>query len=93
MSFTAASRTTTVRLESLSKTGINGPVIDDVRVSPYACMADLNGDGIVGPPDLGILLAVWGTDGGDIEAADINGDGTVNASDLGPLLGAWGPCP
>ena len=57
------------------------------------CIGDLNGDGVVGPPDLGILLAVWGTDGGDIVAADINGDGTVNASDLGPLLGAWGACP
>ncbi|MDB4780413.1 dockerin type I domain-containing protein [bacterium] len=57
------------------------------------CIGDLNGDGVVGPPDLGILLAVWGTDGGDIVAADINGDGTVNASDLGPLLGAWGVCP
>ncbi|MDC0992047.1 hypothetical protein OAR33_00580 [bacterium] len=57
------------------------------------CIGDLNGDGVVGPPDLGILLAVWGTDGGDIVGADINGDGTVNASDLGPLLGAWGVCP
>jgi hypothetical protein len=57
------------------------------------CIGDLNGDGVIGPPDLGILLAVWGTDGGDIVAADINGDGTVNASDLGPLLGAWGVCP
>ena len=57
------------------------------------CTGDLNGDGVVGPPDLGILLAVWGTDGGDIAGADINGDGTVNASDLGPLLGAWGVCP
>ena len=57
------------------------------------CIGDLNGDGVVGPPDLGILLAVWGTDGGDIVGADINGDGTVNASDLGPLLGAWGACP
>ena len=57
------------------------------------CLGDLNGDGIVGPPDLGILLAVWGTDGGDIEAADINGDGTVDGIDLGILFSAWGPCP
>ena len=56
------------------------------------CIGDLNGDGVVGPPDLGILLAVWGTDGTP-NGADINGDGTVNASDLGPLLGAWGVCP
>jgi hypothetical protein len=57
------------------------------------CIGDLNGDGVVGPPDLGILLAVWGTVGGDIVAADITGEGRVNASDLGPLLGAWGFCP
>jgi hypothetical protein len=55
------------------------------------CIGDLNGDGVVGPPDLGILLAVWGTDGAP-NGADINGDGVVNASDLGPLLVAWGPC-
>ena len=56
------------------------------------CPADLNDDGLVGPPDLGILLALWDTDGTP-NSADINGDGTVNASDLGPLLGAWGVCP
>ncbi|MCP4893216.1 MAG: hypothetical protein GY911_05320, partial [Actinomycetales bacterium] len=47
------------------------------------CPADLNDDGQVGPPDLGILLALWDTDGTP-NSADINGDGTVNASDLGP---------
>ncbi|MDB4628093.1 dockerin type I domain-containing protein [bacterium] len=66
---------------------------DPTKSCDVQCIGDLNGDGVVGPPDLGILLAVWGTDGGDIVAADINGDGTVNASDLGPLLGAWGVCP
>jgi hypothetical protein len=57
-----------------------------------ACPGDLNGDDFVGPPDLGILLAVWGTDGGKISGADINEDGTVNAADLGLLVGAWGDC-
>jgi hypothetical protein len=56
------------------------------------CPGDLNGDDTVGPPDLGILLAVWGTDGGKIAGADINEDGTVNAADLGLLVGAWGDC-
>ena len=56
------------------------------------CIGDLNGDGLVGPPDLGILLSLWDTDGTP-NGADINGDGTVNASDLGPLLGGWGVCP
>ncbi|MCP4743615.1 MAG: hypothetical protein GY871_15530, partial [Actinomycetales bacterium] len=57
------------------------------------CIGDLNGDGVVGPPDLGILLAVWNSDGSVVIGSDLNGDGTVNASDLGPLLGAWGVCP
>ena len=56
------------------------------------CPTDLNEDGVVGPPDLGILLALWDTDGSP-NGADINGDGVVNAADLGPLLGAWGVCP
>jgi hypothetical protein len=56
------------------------------------CPGDLNGDDSVGPPDLGILLAVWGTDGGKISGADLNGDGIVNAADLGLLVGAWGDC-
>ena len=56
-----------------------------------SCIGDLNGDGVVGSPDLGVLLSLWGTDGTPI-GADINGDGVVNASDLGPLLVAWGPC-
>jgi hypothetical protein len=59
---------------------------------PIYCRGDLNGDDSVGPPDLGILLAVWGTDGGKISGADINEDGTVNAADLGLLVGAWGDC-
>ncbi|MDB4780427.1 hypothetical protein OAG48_00710, partial [bacterium] len=58
-----------------------------------SCIGDLNRDGVVGPPDLGILLAVWDSDGSIVTGSDINGDGTVNASDLGPLLGAWGVCP
>ncbi len=56
------------------------------------CPADITGDGKVDAADIGVLLAVWNTDGGAIPAADINGDGTVNASDLGLVLGAWGLC-
>ena len=56
------------------------------------CPADITGDGQVDAADLGVLLAVWNTDGGAIPGADINGDGTVNASDLGLVLGAWGLC-
>ena len=56
------------------------------------CLGDLTDNGVVDAADLGILLAVWNTDGKTIPAADINGDGTVNAADLGILLGAWGSC-
>lgn len=60
-----------------------------------ACPADLNGDGAVGPADLGQLLGAWGSPGcGGSKPcpADLNGDGNVGAADLGALLGAWGPC-
>jgi len=56
------------------------------------CPADITEDGRVDAADLGVLLAVWNTDGGSISQADINNDGVVNASDLGVLLGAWGVC-
>lgn len=50
--------------------------------------ADLDGDGSVGPTDLGILLGAWGPNTG--HPADLNGDGTVGPADLGVLLGNWG---
>ncbi len=46
---------------------------------------DLDGDGVVGPADLAILLAAWGGDG----PADLNGDGEVGPEDLAILLAAW----
>ena len=54
------------------------------------CPADLNGDGMVGGADLGLLLAAWGTAD---PAADLNGSGSVDGGDLGLLLSAWGACP
>ncbi len=57
---------------------------------PSACVADLDGNGAVGAPDLGALLAAWGTAN---PAADITGDGSVGPQDLATLLAAWGPCP
>ena len=44
---------------------------------------------MVGPADIGLLIAVWGT--ADV-AADLNGDGTVDGYDLAYILGNWGPC-
>ena len=48
--------------------------------------ADLNGNGIVGPEDLGLLLGFWSMNGD----ADLNGDSTVDGEDLSMLLAAWG---
>jgi hypothetical protein len=48
---------------------------------------DLDGDGVVGSADLGILLSAWGAPGG---LGDINADGAVDSADLGQLLAAWG---
>lgn len=49
------------------------------------CPTDLDGDGIVGPQDLTILLGAWNT-----PDADIDGDGNTGPQDLTVLLGAWG---
>jgi hypothetical protein len=48
--------------------------------------ADFNGNGIVGPEDLGRLLGFWGMDG----EADLNGDSVVDGEDLSMLLSVWG---
>ncbi|MDZ4755376.1 MAG: hypothetical protein SGJ11_12895 [Phycisphaerae bacterium] len=49
-------------------------------------LGDLDGDGVVGANDLGVLLGAWGSAGGP---ADLDNDGTVGSSDLAILLGAW----
>ncbi|MEC9372833.1 MAG: hypothetical protein VYC34_03280, partial [Planctomycetota bacterium] len=67
-------------------TTITGPALISVTVP---CPADLDGDGNVGPADLGALLGAWGTND---PAADLDGSGTVGSEDLGALLGSWGPC-
>ncbi len=48
---------------------------------------DLDGDGLIGPGDLAILLASWGPCAGC--EADVSGDGTVGPEDLATLLAAW----
>ena len=57
---------------------------------PPACPADLDGDGIVGAPDLAVMLATWGPAPG--HPADLDDDGAVGPADLAGLLAAWGPC-
>lgn len=57
---------------------------------PSACPGDLDGDGVVGGSDLGLLFVDWGACGGC--PADLDGNGEVNGSDLGLLFVAWGDC-
>lgn len=52
------------------------------------CCPDLDGDAMVGPTDLAILLGAWGGSG----PADFDGSGMVDGVDLAILLGGWGPC-
>lgn len=51
------------------------------------CLADLDGDGVVGIGDFLIVLGGWGSPGGDT-----NGDGTTDILDFLAVLGSWGPC-
>jgi hypothetical protein len=68
----------------------NGNGIPD---SCEGCVLDLDGDGVVGPGDLAIVLASWSVGGGcDPCGGDVNGDGVVDAGDLAAVLAAWGPC-
>lgn len=72
------------------------PYFDNILVlETQACPWDLDGDGLVGASDLGVLLGCWGpVDPGDpCAGADFSGDGSVGSVELGNLLGNWGPCP
>ena len=61
---------------------------------PPDCPWDLDGDAVVGVPDLLSLLGSWGPcpPKGDCPA-DFDGSGDVGVKDLLFLLGNWGPCP
>ncbi len=54
------------------------------------CPADLDDDGVVGVPDLIILLGAWGPN--PDHPADFDADGQVRVPDLLTLLGEWGTC-
>ena len=64
-------------------------------------LPDFDGDGVVGPADLGGLLSAWGqcpppppegaSGGGAADCvADVNHDGVVGPADLAQLLALWG---
>ena len=61
------------------------PRIDVFDLDP-AHFGDLDRDGTVGPADLAILLAAWGTAGA---REDLDGDGTVGPRDIALILGNW----
>ena len=59
-------------------------------IHPAACcIADLDGDGVVGGSDLSMVLGGWGTSD---PQADLDGNGIVQGADLAIVLGAWGGC-
>jgi hypothetical protein len=57
----------------------------------HGVIGDLDGDGVVGGGDLGLMLALWGTagTGGAFGSADLDGNGVVEGADIGLLLSAW----
>ena len=61
------------------------PRIDVFDLDP-ARFGDLDRNGAIGPSDLAILLAAWGTAGA---REDLDGDGTVGPRDLVLVLGSW----
>ena len=63
---------------------------DNVIPDECECLADLGGDGEVGPSDLAQLLGNWGPCDGC--PGDLDGDGAIGPFDLALLLGSWGPC-
>lgn len=65
-----------------------------VGFAPAPCPADIDGDGVVGQADLGILLASYGSYPGDpgyvAAAGALGGDACADQSDLGVLLAVYG---
>lgn len=90
-------------LAKITVDGVPAVIGDNLQVDPVGktgctisvivalpCPADLDGNGSVGPEDIGLLIAAWGS--GDV-AADLDGDGMVDGFDLAYILGGWGACP
>jgi hypothetical protein len=61
-----------------------------VAHNPFACPADINGDGRTDLADLGILLADFGCTPPATCPGDIDNDGDTDLADLGILLADFG---
>lgn len=66
-------------------TGVgSAPIVDRGAFEfDLIAVADLSGDGVLDGADLGVLLALWGSNAPE---ADYNCDGAVDGGDLGVLL-------
>ena len=60
--------------------------VTEIERVTIGLQGDLNGDGLVDGADLGLMLALFGSDD---PTADLNGDGVVGGADLGLLLIDW----
>ena len=63
-----------------------------IGLAMLTCVADLNGDGTVGPADVAIILGNWGPVPPGNPIADLHKDGFVDSFDLAIILGNWGSC-
>lgn len=61
----------------------------DSQFPPVCCPGDANGDGIIGFPDLNIVLGTFGATGFGLDG-DLNGDNVVGFPDLNIVLSAFG---
>ena len=59
-----------------------------VHIIPSTIVGDINNDGCVSGADLGLMIALWGTDD---PVMDINGDGIVDGGDIGLLIANFSP--
>ena len=83
-------------LESAIEQLVPTPTPCPADIAPTTGICETDGDGTVGPGDLGELLANWGSSPSNV-CADIAPvgapDGAVGPGDLGELLANWGACP
>jgi hypothetical protein len=77
-----------VVFEAVLVNGVEGAFLIDLGPP---CLPDIDGDGIVGFPDLLLLLSKWGPCPGCPE--DIDGNEEVGFPDLLVVLSTWGACP